>query len=98
MKEICEESGIQLNTSVRYGPKSNGVAERTIRVLTSAVWAMLHDSGFPKLLWAEAGSAATYVHKSISVRLGHRAPSSSRNDRRSKDVFFRWVQVQWGWL
>ena len=37
MKETCEESGIQLNTSVRYSPESNGVAERTVGVLTSAV-------------------------------------------------------------
>ena len=31
MKETCEESGIQLNTSVRYSPESNWVAERTKR-------------------------------------------------------------------
>ena len=56
MKETYEESGIQFNTSVRYSPESNEVAERTAAgVLTSAVRAMLHYSGFPN-------SAATYVH------------------------------------
>jgi hypothetical protein len=72
MKTICEESGIQLNTSVRYSPESNGVAERTIGVLTGAVRAMLHDSGLPKFLWAEAFSAVTYV--SLLLRLPTNSP------------------------
>ena len=41
MRFICEKEGIKLQTSVRYSPKSNGVAERTIGVLTNAVRAML---------------------------------------------------------
>ena len=49
MKVICEQEGIKLHTSVRYSPGSNGIAERTIRVLTNAVRAMLHDSGLPKI-------------------------------------------------
>ena len=59
MKDICIREGIKLHTSVRYSPESNGVAERTIGVLTNAVRAMLHDSGLPKFLWAEAFSART---------------------------------------
>ena len=75
MREICEESGIKLNTSVPYSPESNGVAGRTIGVLTSAVRAMLHDSGLPKYLWAEAFSAATYVHNRTPTKaLGGRTP------------------------
>ena len=61
MKETCEESGIQLNTSVRYSLESNGVAERTTGVLTSAVQPMLHDSGPPKF-------AATYVHNRMPTK------------------------------
>jgi len=37
MREICERDGIKLHMSVRYSPESNGVAERTIGVLTGAV-------------------------------------------------------------
>ena len=48
MKAICEQAGIKFNMSVRYSPKSNGVAERAIGVLTNAMRAMLHDSGLPK--------------------------------------------------
>ena len=75
MMEICEESGIKPNTSVRYSPESNGVAERTIGVLTSAVRAMLHDSGLPNFLWAESVSTATDVHNRMPTKgLGGRTP------------------------
>ena len=75
MGEVKEKEGIRLHTSVRYSPESNGVAERTIGVLTSATRAMLHDSGLPKFLWAEAFSAATYVHNRTPRRaLGGRMP------------------------
>ena len=53
MMDTCEQESIQLHMSVWYSPKLSGVAERTIRVLTIAVCAMLHDSGLPKSLWAE---------------------------------------------
>ena len=61
MRRICEEAGIKLSTTVPYHPASNGIAERTIGVLTNAVRARLHDSGLPKALWAEVFSVATYV-------------------------------------
>ena len=35
MKVICEQEGIRLHTSVWYSPRSNGVAERTIGLLTT---------------------------------------------------------------
>ena len=73
MKVICEQGGIKLHTSVWYSPESNGVTERTIGVLTNAVLAMLHDSGHPKSLWAEAFNTATYVHnRSPTKALGGR--------------------------
>ena len=58
MKDTCEQEGIKLHMSVWYSPKLNGVAERTIRVLTNAV-CHLRDSSLPKSLWAEAFNAAT---------------------------------------
>jgi len=36
---------------------------------------MLHDSGLPKFLWAEAFNAATYVHNRTPTKaLGGRTP------------------------
>jgi len=66
MRRVCEESGVKRKTTVRYHPASNGVAERTIGVLTNAVRVMLHDSGLPKSLWAEAFSMKSYVRDRMS--------------------------------
>ena len=75
MRQICEQEGIKTHMSVRYSPESNGVAEHTIGVLTNAVRAMLHDSGLPRILWAEAYNAARYLHNGTPMReLGGRAP------------------------
>ena len=74
-RQFCEQEGIKLYTSVRYSPESNGVAEHTIGVLTNAVCAMLHDSGLPRFLWAEAFNTATYLHNRTPTRvLGGRTP------------------------
>jgi len=50
MKQICEQEGIKLYTSVRYSPESNGVAERMTGVHVA-------HSGLPRILWAEADNA-----------------------------------------
>jgi len=68
MRDICEQEGIKLHTTVPYHPASNGVAERTIGVLTGAVRAMLKDSGLPDSLWAEAFVTAAYVHNRTPTR------------------------------
>ena len=76
MREFCEE-GIKLHTTVPYHPASNGVAERTIGILTNAARAMLHDSGLPRSLWAKGdlceesdaneGTARMYPHSNLST-------------------------------
>jgi len=62
MRQTCEQEGIKLHTSVLYSPESNGVAERTIGLLTNAVHAMPHDSGHPQVLCAEAYNSAKCAH------------------------------------
>ena len=70
MKDICEQESIKLHTSARYSPESNGVAERTIGVLTNAARAILHDYGLTwqrtyiigrqRRHWAVVGSLRTF--------------------------------------
>jgi len=43
VRDICEHDGIKLDTTVSYHPTSNGVAERTVGVLTNAARAMLYN-------------------------------------------------------
>ena len=79
VRDICERDGIKLHTTVPYHPASNGVAGRTIGVLTNAVRAMLHDSGLPNSLWAEAFNTATYLHNRTPTRaLDGRTPFAVR--------------------
>jgi len=40
MKELCDERGIQIISSVPYSPSPNSVA-------TNSTWAILHGSGLP---------------------------------------------------
>jgi len=63
--DICGQDGIKVHTIVPYRPASNGVAERTIGVLTNAAYAMLYDPGLPDSLWAEVFNTAT------TYRTGH---------------------------
>ena len=79
MRQTGEKEGIKLHTFVRYSPESNGVAECTIGAFTNAVRALLHDSGFPQVIWAETYNAATYVHNRTPTRaLGGRPHTRNR--------------------
>jgi len=69
MRNICEREGIKLHTTIPRHPASNGVAGRTIGVLTGAVRAMLRDSGLSDMLWAEAFVTAAYVHNRTPTRV-----------------------------
>jgi len=48
IRQICKQEGIKLNTSVRYTPESNGVAERTSGVLTNAARAICTIQASPE--------------------------------------------------
>ena len=69
MRNICEREDTKLHTTVPHHPASNGVAGRTIGVLTGAVQAMLRDSDLSDTLWAEAFVTAAYVHNRTPTRV-----------------------------
>ena len=75
MSRFCEAEGIKISTTVPYHPALNGVAERTLGVLTSSVRVKLAESGLLKSLWAEAYNTATYVrNRTITSALDGRTP------------------------
>ena len=55
-----EENGIELETTVGYCPKQNGVAERFNRSVVEKARTMLIESGMKKYMWGEAVLTATY--------------------------------------
>ncbi|SGZ30180.1 BQ5605_C110g13210 [Microbotryum silenes-dioicae] len=70
---FLEEQGITRQLSIPDTPQQNGVAERANRSITEGVRSMLHQSGLPHALWAEA--LATYVY--VKNRLPHSANSGT---------------------
>jgi len=46
MKELCNEHGIWIISSVLYSPSLNSVA-------TNSTWVISHGSGLPSRSWAE---------------------------------------------
>ena len=56
-----KEKGTVKKLAVHNTPEHNGVAEHLNQTLINKVQAMLHNSGLPKFLWAEAMAHAVYL-------------------------------------
>ena len=54
MKELCDEHGIWIISSVPYSPSSNSIT-------TNGTWAMSHGSRLPPRFWAEAMGTFMYL-------------------------------------
>jgi transposase InsO family protein len=67
---------IRHETSVPYVPQQNGFIERSNRTVVEATRSMLHSSGVPLSLWAEATQTAVHVLNLIpSKSLGYKSPT-----------------------
>jgi hypothetical protein len=62
-----KENGIIHTSTAPYSSASNGTAEHSIGISTSAVRAMLNDSSLPKKWWAEAWAFADYVENLLPL-------------------------------
>jgi hypothetical protein len=70
-----KKAGTTRRLTVHDTPEHNGVAERGNRTNLEIVRAMLHDSGLPKFLWAEAVSHAIHLRNRIWTRaIGNSTP------------------------
>jgi len=81
MKELCDERGIRIISSVPYSPSSNGIAERLVGVATNGTRAMLRDSGLPPRFWAEAMSTFMYLR--------NRTPTATNEGRTPYERFYK---------
>lgn len=58
---FLSEHGIKHQTSIKYTPEHNGVAEAAGKVIFQKVRCMLQQSGLPQQYWAEAANTAVYI-------------------------------------
>jgi hypothetical protein len=86
LKEFSDHlkrAGTTRRLTVHDTPEHNGVAERGNRTNLEIVRAMLHDSGLPKFLWAEAMSHAIYLRNRTWTRaIGNTTPYKLLNGRK----------------
>lgn len=83
-KIFLQENNINHEMSIEYTPQSNGLAERSIRILTEKARAMILDAKLPKSLWTECVYTSAYLSNRlpradgsvISFELWHKKPVS----------------------
>lgn len=81
--EHLKKAGTVRKLVVHDTPEHNGVAERLNRTIMEKVRAMLHESGLPKFLWAEATSHAVYLKNRTWTRtIGETTPFELLNGRK----------------
>jgi transposase InsO family protein len=50
--KLCEEEGVELQLTIEYAPKQNGVSERKNRTILEMAKSMLKEKGLPNKFWA----------------------------------------------
>lgn len=60
-KSYLKQHGIRHESSIKYTPEQNGVAESTNKAIFQRVRCMLLASKLPKSFWAEAAATSVYV-------------------------------------
>jgi len=58
VQKVLEEHGITHRLTVAYTPEQNGAAEQENRTVVESARSVLHASGLPEELWAEACNTA----------------------------------------
>ena len=61
VEKVLAKNGITHQLTMPYTPEQNGAAEQEIHTTVESARSMLHSSGLPKELWAEACNTAVYI-------------------------------------
>jgi hypothetical protein len=78
-----KKAGTTRRLTVHDTPEHNGISERGNRTNLEIVRAMLHDSGSPKFLWAEAISHAVYLrNRTWNRAIGNHTPYELLNGQK----------------
>jgi hypothetical protein len=74
--EHFDKQGMQMECTVPYTPKQNGIAERLNRTIVDKARCMLLSSNLPKSFWTEAVTTATFlINGSPTVALENCTPA-----------------------
>lgn len=71
---LFKENGIIHQTTIRYTPEQNGVAERKNRSLVEMAKCMLLDAEMDKKYWAEAINTANYLYNRLPTKACIKTP------------------------
>ncbi|KAG9509473.1 hypothetical protein GZH46_02007, partial [Fragariocoptes setiger] len=66
--DFLADRGIEHVQSTPYTAQQNGFIEREVRTVTGTARTMLHKSGLPESLWAEALNTAVYILNRVMKR------------------------------
>jgi len=61
VQKVLEEHSIMHRITVPHTPEQNAAAEQENRTIVESACSVLHASGLPKELWAEACNTAVYI-------------------------------------
>ena len=68
-QEYLSQNGIRHETTAPYSLEQNGICERDNRTIMESVRSLLHTSGYPLSVWAEACHIVVYTLNRTSSRL-----------------------------
>lgn len=90
--QFLDLKGIQQKLTVHDTPEHNGVAERLNRTLLERARAILHASGLPKNLWAEAVRHVNFLKNRVSTRaLAGKTPYEAlKGSKPNVSTFAQW--------
>lgn len=75
LDSFLKEKGINHKTSIPYVPQQNGFIEREVRTVIETARTLLHESGLPHTLWAEATNTTIYVlNRTPNTETGNKTP------------------------
>ena len=80
-KEFLSSRGIEQQRTIRYNPKSNGIAERVNYTISTRIRALLESSNLNVIFWVQALNYQTHIH--------NRVPSRSLNGITPFEKFYK---------